>query len=77
MTDEMDEVLDKIHTELANKLLERLQSGEATAADFQAARQFLKEEGITGNPSNQKPGIQGLVEDLPFEDRDYHKRKAE
>lgn len=66
----MLEVLQELHSTVAKKLLERIQSGEATAADFGAAIKFLKDNGIDSVPEANKD-LQSLASQMPtFEDED-------
>tara|TARA_R100000234_G_scaffold31524_1_gene18549 strand:- start:168 stop:404 length:237 start_codon:yes stop_codon:yes gene_type:complete len=53
-----NEVLSDLHSNLASALGEILNSGEATTADMNVIRQFLKDNQITAQP----------VEDTPFGD---------
>lgn len=66
------ETLEQIHDELATQLLKRIKSGEATAADFQAARQLLRDNNIS---AIAKPGVNPIGNlSLPFnpdEDKDF------
>ncbi len=41
-----EEILGKLHDAVANDLLRKVQSGEATAQELQAAIKFLKDNGI-------------------------------
>ena len=43
---DLNKILESLHGALAQDLLEKVQSGEATAADLSVARQFLKDNGI-------------------------------
>jgi hypothetical protein len=43
-----EELMDRLHASIAEELLNRVTSGEATAADLQAAIKFLKDNGIEG-----------------------------
>lgn len=43
-----DAIMGELHQKLAKVLLERIQSGEASAQDFNAAIKFLKDNGIQG-----------------------------
>ena len=47
-------------------LLERIKSGEATAADLNVARQLLKDNGINAIPTRDN-GIGRLAQELPFQ----------
>ena len=63
----VDKVLDELHIELAQTLLDRVRSGEAKASDLNVARQFLKDNGIEGLPVENTP-LKDLVDELPFEE---------
>ncbi|QDP54796.1 MAG: hypothetical protein Unbinned5784contig1000_39 [Prokaryotic dsDNA virus sp.] len=63
----MHELLEKLHTGVAEDLLEKITSGEATAADLSVARQFLKDNGIDSLAFAESP-ITNLATVLPFED---------
>lgn len=66
----MLDVLQALHATVAQQLLERIKSGEATAADFSAAIKFLKDNGIDSVPEANKD-IQSLASQMPtFEDED-------
>lgn len=65
----IEDVLQDLHTELAQKLLEKIQSGEATAADLSVARQFLKDNGIDSDkPEDPENPFTQLTNSLPFMD---------
>lgn len=59
------DVLENIHTALADTLLTRVRSGAATAADLNVARAFLKDNGVEGNLDNNQP-LRELAAELPF-----------
>lgn len=61
----MSDTLAKLHTALAEQLLARIESGEATAADFQAAAKFLKDNGIDADAS-KNPGLNNLNTAMKF-----------
>ena len=63
----LSETLESLHSLLAEYLLIRIESGEATAADLGVARQFLKDNGID-SVSFQGSPIKNLATVLPFED---------
>ena len=52
------EILENLHANLAGALTDLLTSGEATTADLNVMRQFLKDNQISAQP----------VEDTPFGD---------
>lgn len=64
----MDPVKDlqsKLHLRLAEDLLRRVESGEASAAELNVARQFLKDNGIDSTPE-ANPAMRDLTRVLPF-----------
>jgi hypothetical protein len=60
------DIMEALHTSVATGLLERIQSGEATAAEFSAAIKFLKDNGIEALPVDGSP-LFNLVDSLPFD----------
>jgi hypothetical protein len=62
-----EEALEELHKELAIKLKDRITSGEATAAELNVARQFLKDNGIDAAPKGESP-LGDLANELPFTD---------
>lgn len=61
---------DKLHAMqslLIDEFTRRIESGEATPSDLNAARQLLKDNGIHAQIKNDNPLLK-LVEHLPFED---------
>ena len=60
-----NEVLAAIHKAMADDLLRKVQSGEATAAELNVARQFLRDNNINTVPTRDN-GLQDLHEALPF-----------
>ena len=62
----IDELQDQIHQALAQGLLDKLKSGEFTASDLNVARQYLKDNGITGIPVAGEP-LAILTDHLPFD----------
>jgi len=71
----IDELQEQIHKALAEELLTQIKSGEASPSLLNAARQYLKDNGITGLPVSGTP-LHTLTETLPFdvepEETDYH-----
>lgn len=59
------EALETLHGTVATILTDKLRSGEATAADIQAAIKFLKDNGIDGVPAEDNP-LGKLRDSLPF-----------
>jgi len=66
----LQKILDELHTELAETLLQKIRSGEAKSSDMNVARQFLKDNGIEGIPV-ENTAMKDLVDELPFEDVSY------
>ena len=66
----LNKILDELHTELAETLLDKIRSGEAKSSDMNVARQFLKDNGIEGLPVDNT-SLKDLVDELPFEDVSY------
>jgi hypothetical protein len=62
----MDELFKQLHNALGAALLERIQSGEASPADLNVARQFLKDNGIDGTVKNSQP-LLNLAKVMPFD----------
>jgi|LakMenEpi03Aug12_release.lakeMendotaPanAssembly.Ray.scaffolds.fasta_scaffold1304855_2 hypothetical protein len=60
------ELLEKLHTGMIRCLLEKIESGEATAADLGVARQLLKDNGIDVAARAGGP-ILKLTDSLPFD----------
>jgi len=67
---DLDKVLKKLHGSLADQLLAKVKSGEATASEHNVARQFLKDNGIEAiaKPTN---GLGELADILPFNEEKY------
>jgi len=64
------DLLAKLHTVLAEQLLERVTDPEAKSADLNVARQFLKDNGIEALATKGSP-LADLVNTLPdFTDED-------
>jgi hypothetical protein len=59
-------LLEDLHSALVSSLLDKIRSGEATAADLGVARQFLKDNGIDAAAKDGQP-ILKLHEALPFD----------
>ena len=69
----LDELLKKLHLKTAEELLKRIESGEATAAEFTAAVNFLKANGIESvrgaNKSLDTLAARLLAVSLPDQDQ--------
>lgn len=57
--------LEQLHTELTQKLLEKIRDPEVKASDLNVARQFLKDNNIEAIPVDNSP-LKSLVDELPF-----------
>ena len=58
----------KLHSLLATKLLDKIKDEDVKASDLNVARQFLKDNGIDGLPTNDNP-LGELVNELPFAEK--------
>jgi hypothetical protein len=65
------ENLSKLFDTVCDTLSEKLQSEECTPNDVKNAIQFLKDNGITGEPRKGTP-LDRLLEDLPFNEINPH-----
>jgi len=63
---DLDELLQQLHSETAQQLLEKVRSGSATASDLNVARQFLKDNNIESIPKAGSPE-HNLAQELPFD----------
>jgi ABC-type Zn uptake system ZnuABC Zn-binding protein ZnuA len=59
-----EELLGLLHDAVAQDLIRRLQSGEATAAEISAAIKFLKDNGIEA-VATEDSALKDLSESLP------------
>lgn len=59
-------ILEDLHNALVAALLDKIRTGEATAADLGVARQLLKDNGIDAAATDGQP-ILKLHEALPFD----------
>jgi hypothetical protein len=67
-----EEILGSLHDAVATDLLRRVQSGEATPAELNAAIKFLQNNGIEAIATDDNP-LGKLVASLPtFEDEEDH-----
>ena len=64
---DLSETFATLHQALAEDLLARIRSGQATAAELNVARQMLKDNGIEAVPVKDS-GLEGLAKILPFDD---------
>jgi hypothetical protein len=63
--DNLKVVLDKLHSNVAQELLDRINTGEATAAEIGIAIKFLKDNNITVDIEESEP-VMNLIKALPF-----------
>ena len=61
--------LELLHSELTNKLLEKVRDEDCKSSDLNVARQFLKDNGIEALPVDNSP-LKSLVDELPFNSDD-------
>jgi len=62
---ETDDLSNKLFQATLQTLLQRVESGEATAADIANALKFLKDNGVTGSPKLM-PDMARLAKVVPF-----------
>ena len=58
----------QLHSILAEQLLKKVKDEDVKASDLNVARQFLKDNGIDGLPTNDNP-LGELVNELPFAEK--------
>ena len=51
----LNKILDELHVELGEQLLEKIKSGKARASDLNVARQFLKDNSYEVLPTQETP----------------------
>lgn len=59
-----EDLMAELHGALAEEMMKRIRSGEASPSDLNAARQFLKDNGINVDGAKD-PAIKSLADDLP------------
>tara|TARA_Y100000401_G_C8267531_1_gene196573 strand:- start:164 stop:400 length:237 start_codon:yes stop_codon:yes gene_type:complete len=64
-----EEKLGNLFDLVCDDLTSRINSGDATSADLNIARQMLKDNGITAAPVKESP-LQALTNALPFPSSD-------
>lgn len=57
--------LEALFDQVIEQLTAKIASGEATAADIQAARQLLRDNGIDINKNAPPAGVKRLIDALP------------
>lgn len=60
-----DKTLSDLHSAVAEELLRRVMTGDATSADLNVARGFLKDNGIDAGLDQSEP-LANLAKTLPF-----------
>lgn len=60
----LEKIFSQLHEELANELLQRVRSGEATASELSVVRQFLNDNNVSGVPTEDNP-LGQLADVLP------------
>ena len=63
------ETLETLHSQVAQELLQRIISGDASSADMANAIKFLRDNGIEGLPVQDSP-LGELAGVLPFPTKD-------
>lgn len=64
------DALHELHALIARELVKKIKTGEATAADFNVARAFLKDNNVEQAALPGTP-IRSLADSLPFPDAGY------
>ena len=59
--------LESLHSELTQKLLEKIRNPDVSASELNVARQFLKDNGVESIAIDTSP-LKSLVDELPFSD---------
>lgn len=63
------QILEAIHSALAQELLQKIQNGDATPSDLNVARQFLRDNGIDCAPTASEPML-NLAKIMPFDEEE-------
>lgn len=66
MSQDLKEILSDIQIKMAEELLKRIESGSATAADLQVARQLLRDNNIQAGRPQANPSLMRIAQTLPF-----------
>jgi hypothetical protein len=61
------DILDALHGAVANDLLNRVKSGEATASELSVAVKFLKDNNANLDVITAESPLANLLDSLPFE----------
>jgi len=73
---ETEKKLSELHSQLTDKLLEKIRDPEVKASDLNVARQFLKDNNIDCAPTETN-SIGKLAEELPFKLSDVIQGKGD
>lgn len=73
---DLTKMLEDLHVAVAEELLARVRTGEATAAELTVAARFLKDNGIDADMKQDSPLV-NLAKVLPFQDPDAPVRSKE
>jgi len=65
MSDKIQNLLSHLHTMVAEELMNRISTDEASTADIVAAIRLLKDNGITSTPEASEP-LRDLSKSVPF-----------
>ena len=68
-----EKMFDDLHDEVAKTLLNKVKSDNCKASDLNVARQFLRDNGITGIPAENSP-LKNLMDELPFTEEEVVKK---
>lgn len=63
-------ILDALHAGVAQDLLAKVKSGEATASELSVATKFLKDNGACYDVITTESPMAGLLEALPFDEKE-------
>lgn len=64
-------ILDELHDSVAQDLLQKVKSGEASASELSVATKFLKDNGACLEVINTESPMANLLEALPFEEMSH------
>jgi hypothetical protein len=64
-------ILDELHESVAQDLLQKVKSGEASASELSVATKFLKDNGACLEVINTESPMANLLEALPFEEMSH------
>ena len=67
MAKKESDIFEQLHKALGKHFLDRVRSGDATAAELKEARQFLRDNGIDVSSQQRDNGpLRDLSKELPF-----------